>query len=277
MQHAKEYLAISLIGLLPYALTQIYSGTLREIGHTVPPMAAGISGVLVNLVLNYVLIFGHFGAPALGVAGAAIATVISRFVECAVVMIWAHRNPDKCEFISGVYRSFRVPMPLVKRIAVTGMPLMLNETIWAAGQAFLLQSYSVRGIAVVSAMNITNTLFNTVSVLFMAVGSAIAILLGHLLGDGKLDEARDSARKMIAFSIFMGVATGVIVAALSGLFPHIYNTTEEVRALSTLLILVTAVTSPLRAYVHACYFTIRSGGNTWIRRVDRARTSSVVL
>jgi Na+-driven multidrug efflux pump len=179
-------------------------------------------------------------------------------------MIWAHRNPDKCEFISGVYRSFRVPMPLVKRIAVTGMPLMLNETIWAAGQAFLLQSYSVRGIAVVSAMNITNTLFNTVSVLFMAVGSAIAILLGHLLGDGKLDEARDSARKMIAFSIFMGVATGVIVAALSGLFPHIYNTTEEVRALSTLLILVTAVTSPLRAYVHACYFTIRSGGNTWI-------------
>lgn len=264
MQHAKEYLAISLIGLLPYALTQIYSGTLREIGHTVPPMAAGISGVLVNLVLNYVLIFGHFGAPALGVAGAAIATVISRFVECAVVMIWAHRNPDKCEFIPGVYRSFRVPMPLVKRIAVTGMPLMLNETIWAAGQAFLLQSYSVRGIAVVSAMNITNTLFNTVSVLFMAVGSAIAILLGHLLGDGKLDEARDSARKMIAFSIFMGVATGVIVAALSGLFPHIYNTTEEVRTLSTLLILVTAVTSPLRAYVHACYFTIRSGGNTWI-------------
>ncbi len=262
--YAKEYLIISLIGLLPYTVTQVYSGTLREIGHTVPPMTAGLCGVAVNLVLNYILIFGKFGAPVLGVAGAAIATVISRFVESAIVIVWTHTHSAKCEFIKGVYRSLYVPAALMKKIAVTGLPLLLNETVWAAGQAMLLQCYSVRGIAVVSAMNITNTVNNTFSVLFMAVGSAVAILLGHLLGAGKTDEARVEARKMIAFSIFMGILSGILVAIAAPLFPQIYNTTDEVRSLAVSFSLIMALTSPLHAYLHASYFTIRSGGKTMV-------------
>ena len=264
LSFAKEYLLISLIGLLPYTVTQVYAGTLREIGHTVPPMNAGLCGVAVNLVLNYILIFGKFGAPVLGVAGAAIATVISRFVECAIVIVWTHAHTDKCEFIKGVYRSFYVPAELMKRITVTGLPLLLNETIWAAGQAMLLQCYSVRGIAVVSAMNITNTVNNTFSVLFMAVGSAVAILLGHQLGAGKTDEARADAKKMIAFSVFMGILSGILVAIVAPIFPQIYNTTDEVRSLAVSLTLVMALVSPLHAYLHASYFTIRSGGKTLI-------------
>lgn len=262
--YAKEYLIISLIGLLPYTVTQVYSGTLREIGHTVPPMTAGLCGVAVNLVLNYILIFGKFGAPVLGVAGAATATVISRFVESAIVIVWTHTHSAKCEFIKGVYRSLYVPAALMKKIAVTGLPLLLNETVWAAGQAMLLQCYSVRGIAVVSAMNITNTVNNTFSVLFMAVGSAVAILLGHLLGAGKTDKACVEARKMIAFSIFMGILSGILVAIAAPLFPQIYNTTDEVRSLAVSFTLIMALTSPLHAYLHASYFTIRSGGKTMV-------------
>ena len=264
MHYAKEYLAISLTGLLPYTLTQVYSGTLREIGHTLPPMSAGILGVLVNLTLNYVLIFGHLGAPALGVEGAAIATVISRFAECVAVILWAHTHTKKCEFIKGVYRSLYVPSALIKKMFVTGTPLLLNETVWAAGQAMLLQCYSVRGIAVVSAMNITNTVFNTFSVLFMAVGSAVAILLGHQLGAGEKQQARDSANKMIAFSLGMGVITAILVAICAPIFPNIYNTTDEVRGIAVQLTLVSALTAPLHAYLHATYFTIRSGGKTMI-------------
>lgn len=264
LRYAKEYLAISLIGLLPYTVTQVYSGTLREIGHTVPPMTAGLCGVAVNLILNYILIFGKFGAPALGVEGAAIATVISRFAECAIVIVWTHTHTAKCEFVKGVYRSLYVPASLMKKIAVTGLPLLLNETVWAAGQAMLLQCYSVRGIAVVSAMNITNTVYNTFSVLFMAVGSAIAILLGHLLGAGRVNEAREEARKMIAFSVFMGLLTGILVAVCAPIFPLLYNTTEEVRSLAVSFTLIMAITSPMHSYLHASYFTIRSGGKTMV-------------
>ena len=264
LRFAKEYLLISLIGLLPYTLTQVYASTLREIGHTVPPMTAGIIGVFINLTLNYVLIFGKLGAPALGVEGAAIATVISRFTECVIVILWTHTHAASCEFVKGVYRSLYVPASLIKKISVTGLPLLLNETVWAAGQAMLLQCYSVRGIATVSAMNITNTVYNTFSVLFMAVGSAVAILLGHLLGAGKTEEARDSANKMITFSIMTGILCGILVAVAAPIFPQIYNTTDEVRSLAVLLTLVMALTSPLHAYLHASYFTIRSGGKTLI-------------
>ncbi len=264
LDFAKQYLSLSLIGLLPYTLTQIYASTLREIGHTLPPMTAGIFGVIINLTLNYILIFGKLGFPALGVAGAAIATVIARFMECLMVILWTHRNKRRCEFIIGAYRSLHVPAALIRSITVTGLPLLLNETIWAAGQAVLLQCYSVRGIATVSAMNITNTVYNTFSVLFMAVGSAIAILLGHELGAGRTREARDSARKMITFSIGMGLLCGVLVAISAPFFPHIYNTTEEVRLLAMRLTLILAVASPLHSYLHATYFTIRSGGKTLI-------------
>lgn len=262
LKYSKQYLAIMLIGLLPFTITQTYAGTLREIGHTVPPMIAGIVGVAVNLSLNYVLIFGKLGAPALGVEGAAIATIVSRFVECIAIIIWAHTHKSKCEFIRGVYRSLRVPLPLMKAIAKKGFPLLLNETLWAAAQATLLQCYSVRGIAVVSALNITNTIFNTFSVLFLSVGSAIALMLGHILGTGDTEGARDSARKMIAFSLIMGAVCGAFVAICAPFFPLIYNTSAEVRGLATSLTFVIAAAAPLHAYLNASYFTMRSGGRT---------------
>lgn len=264
LHYAKQYLAISLIGLLPYTVTQVYSSTLREITHTVPPMAAGLSGVAVNLLFNYVLIFGKLGAPALGVEGAAIATVLSRFVECFVVIVWTHTHKSKCLFIKNAYRSGYVPPKLIRPILLLGMPLLLNEALWSLGQAMLLQCYSFRGIAVVSAMNITNTLFNTFSVLFMAVGSAIAILLGHTLGAGKAQQARAEADKMIAFSLFMGICCGILVSLCAPFFPMLYNTTDEVRSLAVSLTLVAALAAPLHAYLNACYFTLRSGGKTGI-------------
>lgn len=264
MHYAKQYLAISLIGLLPYTVTQIYASTLREVGQTLLPMVAGIVGVVSNLILNSLLIFGLCGFPALGVEGAAIATVVARLVECAIVTVWAHTHRDKCEFVKGVYRSGYVPLALVKKITVTGSPLMLNETLWAAGQAMLLQCYSVRGIAVVSAMNISNTVTNTFSVLFMSVGATIAILLGHELGAGRVREARDSARKMIAFSLLMGLIGGLLIAAAAPFFPLIYNTTDEVRSLAVQMSLISAAAAPLHAYLNASYFTLRSGGKTVI-------------
>ncbi|MBE6592838.1 MAG: MATE family efflux transporter [Ruminococcaceae bacterium] len=262
LKYAKQYLAIMLIGLVPFTITQTYAGTLREIGHTVPPMIAGIVGVAVNLSLNYVLIFGKLGAPALGVEGAAIATIASRFVECIAIIIWAHTHKSKCEFIRGVYRSLRVPLPLVRAITKKGFPLLLNETLWAAAQATLLQCYSVRGIAVVSALNITNTIFNTFSVLFLSVGSAIALMLGHILGTGDTEGAKDAARKMIAFSLVMGAVCGAFVAICAPFFPLIYNTSAEVRGLATSLTFVIAAAAPLHAYLNASYFTMRSGGKT---------------
>lgn len=264
LSYAKQYLSIAIFGLLPYTVSQVYASTLREIGVTVPPMTAGLCGVALNLILNTLLIFGLCGFPRMGVEGAALATVIARFFECAWVVFYTHTHPLRAPFIKGAYRSLRVPLALAKRVSVTGLPLLINEALWAAGQAMLLQCYSQRGIAAVSAMNISNTVFNTFSVVYMSVGVAVSILLGHRLGAGDSDRARTEARQMIAFAGTLGLCVGAVIVLLAPLFPQLYNTTAEVRTLATSLTVIIGLYAPFHGILNSSYFTIRSGGKTFI-------------
>ena len=260
--YAKEYMRIMLIGLIPFGLAQCYSGTLRECGQTVVPMVAGVVSVLVNLLFNTLLIFGYLGFPEMGSAGAAIATVISRFVELGVVMIWAHLHTDKHPFIRGLYRSLYIPGKLTLKIAKKTLPLMVNETLWAGGMALLSQCYSLHGYDVVAANNIANTISNVFNVAFLAMGAAIGIIVGQLLGANKLEEAADTDRKLIVFSVLICFVIGGIMACFAGVFPQIYNTTEEIRSLASSFILIVALCMPINSLANACYFTLRSGGKT---------------
>ena len=261
---AKEYLSVMLIGLIPFAMVQCYSSTLREGGYPTLPMIAGVVAVCVNLVFNYILIFGHFGAPALGVKGAALATVISRFVELAIVIICTHKNKIKYPFMTGVYRSLYVPSRLIGRLLVKGFPLMLNETLWAAGMAAVNQCYSVRGLSAVAALNISQTFWNVFSIAYMAVGVAIGIVLGQMLGANELEKAKEDSVKMIAFSFVISVIVGVAYMVCAEFIPLAYNTEPEIRELATIIMQITAVAMPFEAITHASYFTIRSGGKLLI-------------
>ena len=263
--YAKDYLKIALWGLLPFAICNAYSGTLRETGQTVVPMIGGIVAVAVNVILNYVLIFGHLGAPAMGVRGAALATVISRFAELGVVAVWTHLNSKKCPFIQGAYRSMYVPGKLLGSIVRKGTPLLMNECLFATGLAVVNQCYSTCGLDVVPAMNINNTVWNLVSVAFMAMGNAVGIIMGQMLGAGtKEAEIRDANRKLTVLSVLCGLVFGTIAAAASHLFPMLFNTTKEVADLAGWLIFLSGVFIPFNSYVHASYFTLRSGGKTGI-------------
>lgn len=262
--YAKEYLHILLFGLIPFVLTQCYAGTLRECGQTVLPMVAGIVSVLVNLCCNALLIFGLLGFPALGSAGAAIATVIARFVELAIVLLWTHLNPCKCPFIVGAYRSLRIPKELFVRILLKTLPLMINETLWAGGMALLSQAFSVHGYDVVAADNICRTIANVFNVAFMALSTAIGIIVGQLLGANRREEAVDTDRKLIFFNVAVCIVVGGALAALAPLFPRIYNTTDAIRSMAAKFIIIAGLCMPINSLASACYFTLRSGGKTLI-------------
>ena len=265
MEYGLQYLAVMICGFLPFALCNSYSSTLRETGETVVPMVGGICAVLVNLVLNYILIFGHFGAPAMGVRGAALATVISRYAELLIVAGWTHRHREKKPFIVGAYRSFYLPGRLLKSIMVKGMPLLINEFLWSTGMAMMNQCYSTCGLDVVPAMNISSTLYNLGSVAFLAMGNSVGIIMGQLLGSGSSEaEVRDANRKLMVISIGCGLVFGGLIGAVSGIFPLLYNTTGQVRHLATVLICINAVAMPFNSYTNATYFTLRSGGQTFV-------------
>ena len=216
--YGREYLWVMLAGLPPFVLEEIYASTLREGGETKVPMIAGVVAVLVNLALNYVLIFGKFGFPQLGVVGAAIATVISRYVQMVVVIAWTHRNPEKMPFIVGAYREWKVPGQLSWNIVGKGTPLMVNEIL----------------------------------------------IVGQLLGAGKMEEAKDTDRKLIAFAVMSIIGMGAVVALTAPLFPQLYNTSREVKDLAATLLRVAALCMPVFAFLHTTYFTLRSGGKTII-------------
>ena len=278
LEYGRQYLIVMMAGLIPFAMVQSYAGTLRESGETMVPMIAGITAVVVNLVGNYILIFGKFGAPVLGVQGAAIATVISRFVELGIIVFWTHTHKEEHPFIKGVYRSLYIPGHLVRQILVTGMPLLLNEALWSGGMAMITQCYSVRGLAVVAGINIANTLTNLVNVVFLSLGNAVGIIIGQLLGAGKLEQAKDEDRKIIAFAAFLCIGLGVLLYVVAPLFPLIYNTDQEVRELAASFMRITAICMPLYGITNTAYFTLRSGGKTIITFLfDSAFVWSVVI
>ena len=265
LHYAQRYLRIMLIGFFPFILSQCYSGTLRESGQTIVPMVAGIVSVFVNLCFNALLIFGYLGFPRLGSAGAAIATVIARFVEAAVVMVWTHRHSERCRFIVGVYRSMRIPKRLAGSITRKTIPLMINETMWAGGMAMLGMCYSLCGLIVVPANTIASTVGNVFNVAFLAMGNAVGIIVGQLLGANKLEEAVDTDRKLIVFSVAICFFIGGVMALLSPYIPNIYTAQPpEVRALASKFILIIALTMPINSLANATYFTMRSGGKTLI-------------
>lgn len=262
--YGKQYLLVMLVGLAPFAVEEIYASTLRECGETRLPMIAGVAAVLVNLLFNYLLIFGKFGFPELGVVGAAVATVISRYVQAVIVIIWTHTHAGKMPFIVGAYRELRVPAQLSVNIVKMGTPLLVNEILWAGGMAVLNQCYSMRGLDAVAALNISSTISNLFNVVFIAMGSAIAIIVGQLLGAGKMEEAMDTDRKLIVFSVLSCLVLGSLMLLLAPLFPMMYKTSDQVKDLAAWLIRIAACCMPLYAFMHAAYFTLRSGGKTII-------------
>ena len=264
LAYGKDYLRVMLLQILPFALSQVYASTLRETGETMLPMHAGIIAVFVNLIFNYILIFGKLGAPAMGVVGAAAATVLARVVECAIVMVWAHRHSEKLPYMRGLFRTLRVPGELLKQVVILGTPLLINELLWSGGMTTLNQCYSLRGLEVVSAFNISSTISNLFFCAFIAMGNAVAIIVGQLLGAGELERAVDEDRKLIAFSVALSTVIALVMALLSPLLPEIYNTTAGVKRLAVQLLLVSAAAMPLHAYANSCYFTLRSGGKTII-------------
>lgn len=260
-EFGKDYLWVAMFCLVPFALAQAYGSNLRETGETFAPMMAGFVAVIVNLIGNYLLIFGKFGCPKLGVQGAAIASLMSRFFELGYLVVYCHIKKQKHPFIKGaIGKLFKIDKGLSVAIFKKCIPLMLNETLWALGVSLLAQCYSRKGLAVVAGYNISTTVINVFNIAYMALGNAVGIILGKYLGAGELEEAIDTDRKLIAFSLVLGVAMGGIVFSLAGLFPRIYNTTLEVKGFAEYFIQITALAMPIQSYLHSTYFTIRSGG-----------------
>ena len=262
IKSAKDYMGIMIIGLIPFGIGQAYSSTLRECSITTIPMISSMTAVGVNLVLDYGLIFGKLGMPEMGVKGAAVATVIAKVIEAGVVILWTHTNPKRNPYAVSLFKNMHIPSKLVRAMVIKGSPLLINEFLWAAGMSVLAQCYSERGLDVVAARNISSTITNLFSVVFIQLGACIGIIVGAELGANKLEQAKSTDDKLRFFSVASTLILALAIIPLAPLFPQIYKTSDAVKSLSSFMIIIQAIAMPLWSYTHACYFTLRSGGKT---------------
>ncbi len=261
---AHEYLNVVILQMPFFAISQVYASTLREMNQTKTPMVASIVAFGTNLIGNLILIFGFLFIPALGVTGAAIATVIARIAESAVIIIYSHSHTKEYPVFKSLYKFKKIPADLSKRIFAKGSPILINETVWAVGIALLAQIYSRRGLDVVAAYNIASTINNLFSVVLHALGSAVAIIIGNYLGSGRTEEAVIADTKLIFFSVLTSLFIGVVLAVTSSLFPALYNTTDNIKDMAATFITIYACFMPVLSFINCTYFTLRSGGKTFI-------------
>ena len=260
LNYGMNYLKIMLIGLIPFVITQVYSSSLRETGNTVLPMIASIIAVIVNFCINYILIFGRFGFPQLGVTGAAIGTVVSRVAEMSINIIGGSRNL----YLKDAIKMKKVPFDTTKEMLKRGLPLLCNEILWSISIALISQSYSTRGIIAVADINITTTVTNFFMIVCYAMGSSISIVVGQQLGAGEIEKAKDYDLKMLFMNFVMCLAIGIVLFNVSSLIPQIYNTSLEVKALASQLLKIAACMLPIISIYYSSYFTMRAGGKTFL-------------
>lgn len=261
--HGKQYLWIMLVGNLAFVIKEIYASSLREMKETFVPMISGVIAILVNLVFNYLLIFGKFGFPTLGIEGAAIATVISRFVEMFVIIIYVQIKKEKFNYFKGIFKG-KVHFSFVKKVMPKTLLLLTNEVLWALGLTLILSCYGIRGLDFVASFNICNTINNVFITVGTSLGNATAIILGNKIGKNDIEGAKSDSYKILFFALVVSlVFTGVMIITSKAL-PNLYNTTDSIKQVATNLIVIAAILLPLHSFNTCCYFTLRSGGRILI-------------
>ncbi len=263
VEAARHYLAIMLFNIPPFAFAMTYASSLREVGETRMPMVASIAAILINLLFNYLLIFGHWGFPQMGVKGAAWATVISRVAELIIIVGYAHLRHGRFRFLEKAYCSMHVPKTLLLGGLKQGTPLLVNEVCWAVGMAMLMQSFSLRGLHVIAACNIAMTVSNIFNSAFYSMGGAVAVIIGQELGANRMQRARGYAWKLMLLTVLVASVMSLILSLFAPFIPKWYNTTQDVQRLATIMMWIGAAGSPFYAISHVGYFTIRSGGRSY--------------
>lgn len=231
-----KYLSIVLFSYVFTAITFIYSISLRSIGNTVVPLIVNIAALICNIFFNYVLIFGKFGAPALGVEGAALATLISRVVETIILLFLVYK--ENGVLAAKLSELIDLNISFIKRSYKIIIPVLLNDVFWALASLIYSIVYGRMGTGATAAVQICNTVSNIFMVVVFGLSNASAIMIGNSIGEGSIDKTIDYAKKFMIASLFVSIFLGLGLTLSSPLILDLFNVSNEVRR-STLIMLYT--------------------------------------
>lgn len=256
-----EYLRIVGWCYIPTAISYTLISVLRSTENVKLPTAVSVFALSMNIFLNYTLIFGNFGMPALGVRGAAIGTTVSRILECLVMIYFAYRM--KTPAAAKLRELFGFDWAFFKNTFKTSFPALLNEGVWAFGITTYNSIYAHIGTEAIAAVNINSTIESMALVVFIGTAHASAIIIGNQIGAGNEAVAYDYGRRIIVLGISGAVLVGVLLIFLRGPILSFYNITEESLFYANRLLLFFSLTLWVRVSNMTIFIgVLRSGGDT---------------
>lgn len=257
---AQDYAKYAIWTYLPYGITFATLSALRSIGVTKIQVYIGVLSVAINTTLNYLLIFGNFGFPNLGVEGAAIATLIARVVE---MLIYIYLLVSKRYLFTISLRSlFKIDYQLFKQMFKAAVPLTVNEILFSLGLSLIFISYVRCDESLIAAVSVVDTVKQMMFILFGGLSTAISILIGNRLGANEIEEAKSNADKLLAFGFVSSVVVGLVFIMIAPLIASLYNVEDVIKEMIIVLIRIKSCALPFYVFNICIYFILRAGGDT---------------
>jgi len=254
------YLKIAIWTYIPMTFSMTVGNAMRSVGETKIPLYTSMVAIVTNLIFNYILIFGHFGFPKMGVQGAALATIIARVLEVIVIAVILQKK--HFVFNTKIRDLFHISPKLLKAITLKAIPLTTNEIFWSTGMSVLFKFYSTRGTEVMAGMSISGTVADLFFTLFGGMTVATTVVISQALGANRLQEARDDAYKLLHFSQGLAVVMGLLMFGVSFIVPQWYEVTDVSRQTAETFLRIQSGMFWLYMSNAQCFFILRAGGDT---------------
>lgn len=261
VQLTQSYLAIVCLSYPICAVSFSYGICARSINQAMLQMVVSGICLVINACLNYILIFGKLGLPAMGVSGAALATLIARIFELVIIFgfIYSRDHPLKV----GIKDFKSISEDFVKKIFKKATPVVLNEAFWALGMVMYSIAYAKVGTSAIAASQISNTVQNIFMVISMGLGNACAVMLGNELGGGRSDLAIKYAKKFSKLGVSIGVVVGAMLFFLIPFILSLFNISEELYSDVAKMLMILSIFMCIRTFnVILILGILRSGGDT---------------
>ena len=256
------YLKLVSISYIFTAITFAYSFALRCIGRTKLPMIASGIAVMINVIFNAVFIFGIGDwIPAMGVAGAALATLLARIIETIVILVGIYKM--KYELAAHFGELVPIPRELMARAAKPMLAITGNEVCWGLGSIVYTKAYGHIGYEAVTSVQIVNTITNFFLVVIFALASAVLTIVGNAIGEGDLSKAKLYAKRIIVLAIGIGIVICVAIVLLAPFIVSCFNVAPDVAHVTINILLINAVIIIPRVFTIVMIMGIfRGGGDT---------------
>lgn len=254
-----DYLNYIKYGCIITILNIFFANCLRSIEKPKIALIASSVGILVNIFLNYCMIFGNLGFEEQGAIGAANATNISRVVECLILIIFLFMT--KSSHFRGAFGTLKISKLLVIDYAKKGIPLVLNEAFWSLGMVLLAKFYTYNNDMWYTAYGYSQNISDLFFIVFAGLGSSTAIVIGSALGRGDFEEAESNFYRLKGLAVIMGTFLGLLMILLSPVIVLLFDCDENIRSLTINLIRITGIFTGIYCYNSVCFFTMRAGGD----------------